>query len=671
MPASSGFLTALHERVLLGDGGMGSEIYARGVFINRCYDELNLSNPRLVGEIHRDFVRAGSDLIETNTYGANVVKLAPHGLEGRLGEILAAGVALARAESRGTAFVAGSMGPLGSGTKALGMSDRDQQQAYASVATDLANAGADLLFLDTFTSLPDLHRAILACRGAADLPVVASFSFHRGFIMGHTDFLVSPEDLVATVLRSGAQVIGANCGDGPHTTLDVVELLGGACELPVAAMPNVGGPALIEGRSVYLSSPEYMAEYSRRFVQKGARLIGGCCGVTPQQVREISSFLLSIQPRSARRARPKATADVAGNGSEEAAAEAELAEAAGHEGDRAPSGPQPKDQSAATTLAGLTRVQVAALPGALAPLPLRERSGWGAVLGQGFRVSVELDPPPGLDASRSVEAARFLKDHGIDAVNIADGPRAMARMGPGALALQVRQQVGLETITHYCCRDRNVLAMQMDLIGANALGLRNLMLITGDPPKMGNFPDATPVFDVDSIGLIGFATALNHGFDLSGRPVGGQTGFVIGTGCNPGAMDLEHEAARFAAKVAAGAEYVFSQPVYDAELLTRFLDATADMPEIPFFVGILPLASLKNAEFLTREVPGMGVPESILKRLRDARTRDDQREVGIRVATESLQAALAHPRVKGAYIFPPFGKYEPILRVLKESGARP
>jgi len=621
MPSRPPFLAALAERVILGDGGMGSEIYDRGVFINRCYDELNLVNPGLVRAIHRDYVEAGSELIESNTYGANRVKLAAHGLESRLHDILRSGVKLAREEAGDEVYVAGSMGPLGSGAKEAGMGEAEQQAAYADVAAVLADAGADVLYLDTFTSLPDLYRALDACRKSTDLPVVASFSFHRGFIMGSNDFLVQPEDLVATALRGGAHVLGANCGDGPHTTLDVVQLLRKSTPLPISAMPNVGGPALIEGRSVYLSSPEYIAEYSRRFVQQGARLIGGCCGVTPREIREVSSFLLSIQPRAARVAV------------------------------REPAPPAPP-------------------AGRLQPKPVEMRSAWGAAIGKRFAVSVELDPPPGLDCGKSVEAARFLRDHGIDAVNIADGPRAIARMGPSALAIQVKQQVGMETIIHYCCRDRNILAMQMDLIGANSLGLNNLMLITGDPPKMGNFPDATAVFDVDSVGLIGFANGLNHGLDLAGKPLGEQTDFVIGTGCNPGAVDLEHEAAKHARKIAAGAEFVFSQPVYDPKLLERFLAATESAPPIPFFVGILPLASLKNAEFLTREVPGMAVPESVMKRLRDCKSRDEQREVGIRVATEALAAALESPRVKGAYIFPPFGRYEPILRVLKESGAR-
>ena len=621
MPDRAPFLEALEERVLLGDGGMGSEIYGRGIFINRCYDELNISNPKLVEAIHGDFVQAGSVLIETNTYGATRPKLAGHGLEERLEDILRSGVEIARRVGGGKIYVAGSIGPLGPSAKEVGLSDTEQVSAYEEAAAVLADAGADVLFLDTFTSLHDMRRAILACKASSDLPVVASFSFHRGFVMNSHDFMVQPEDVAVMASAAGADVLGANCGDGPHTTLEVVEMLSSASDTPVAAMPNVGGPALIEGRSVYLSSPEYMAEYSRRFVQKGARIIGGCCGVTPQQIREVRSFLSSIQPR-------KVTVDV--------------------------KSPEANE-------------------GAVTPKAIAERSPWGAKLGNTFQVSVELDPPKGLDPTKSVESARFLHDNGIDAVNIADGPRAMARTNPSSLALLVKQHVGMETIIHYCCRDRNVLAMQMDLIGAHTVGLRNLMLITGDPPKMGNFPDATAVFDVDAIGLVNFARLLNHGFDLSGKPVGKNEGtdFVIGVGCNPGAIDIELEVERFRRKIEAGAEFVFSQPLYDVTRLERFLELTKDLPRIPFFVGILPLASLKNAEFLTREVPGMEVPDPILQRLRDARSKEEQRAVGIRVATECLEASAAHAeRVRGTYIFPPFGKYEPIIQVLKDAGVR-
>ncbi len=620
MPGKRPFLEVIRDRVLLGDGGMGSEIYARGVFINKCWDELNLSNRPLIEGIHRDFVNVGAELIETNTYGANAPKLAAHGLDGRLSDILCAGVQIARAVAGPELYLAGSIGPLGPAAEAAGMSDEEQAAAYGEVAVILADAGCDVLYLDTFTSLHDFRRASEATKAATDLPVVASFSFHRGFVMGNEGYMVEPADVAAVADLTGVDVLGANCGDGPLPTLEVVEALSLKSGRPISAMPNVGGPALVDGRQVYLTSAEYMAEYGRRYVQKGARIIGGCCGVTPKQINEVRSYLASIQPRRSRIS----------------VKEPEQAEVGAD------------------------------------PSPIAERTPWGSKLGKQFMVSVELDPPHGLEApTKSLEAAKFLKDAGIDAVNIADGPRAMARMSPAAMATLVKQGTGMETIIHYCCRDRNVLAMQADLIGANNLGLKNLMLITGDPPKMGNFPDATAVFDVDSIGLITFASMLNHGFDLSGRSMQGQhTDFVIGTGCNPGHVDPELEAARFGQKIEAGAEFVFSQPVYDPAHLDTFLERTADAPAIPFFVGILPLASLKNAEFLTREVPGMEVPEEILSRLRDCRTKEDQREVGIRVATESLAAALEHERIKGAYIFPPFGRYEPILRVLKDSGAR-
>ncbi|MCB9897344.1 MAG: bifunctional homocysteine S-methyltransferase/methylenetetrahydrofolate reductase [Planctomycetes bacterium] len=620
MPRPS-ILEVLAERVVLGDGGMGSEIYGRGIFINRCYDELNVSNPKLVQGIHEEFVRAGSELIETNTYGANRPKLAAHGLEERGSDIIRGAVRLARAAAGDNVWVAGSIGPLGTAAVEAAMKVAEQIEAYREVAAALADEGADLIFLDTFTSLTDLRNAIAACKAAADIPVVASFSFHRGFVMNSHEFLVAPHEVVAVAEAAGADVIGANCGDGPHTTLEVIEMLRASTDLPLASMPNVGGPALIEGRQVYLSSPEYMAEYSRRFVQKGARIIGGCCGVTAAQIKEVRSFLASIQPRK-------------------------------------------------------SRIEVHDEQGALeamTPVPIAERSAWGRKLGVEFQVSVELDPAKGLDQSKAVAAARFLHEHGIDAVNIADGPRAMARTNPISMATLVREQVGMETIVHYCCRDRNVLAMQMDLIGSHVLGQRNLMLITGDPPKMGNFPDATAVFDVDAIGLVTFASLMNRGLDLAGRPLGQgeQTRFVIGVGCNPGAVDIDLEVERFRRKIEAGAEFAFSQPVYDHKRLERFLALTAGFPHIPFFVGILPLASLKNAEFLTREVPGMEVPEATMRRLRDAKSKDEQREVGIRTATESLAAAVADTgRVRGAYIFPPFGKYEAILRVLKDAGVR-
>jgi homocysteine S-methyltransferase len=372
-------------------------------------------------------------------------------------------------------------------------------------------------------------------------------------------------------------------------------------------------PQVVEGRTLYMAAPEYMAEYARRFVQKGASIVGGCCGTTPEMIREMRSFVRSVSPR-------------------------------------------------------VRSVEVLKQPEQiqeLDPVPAPERSTLAKKLSEGrFCISVELDPPRGLDPSRSIKGAAYLRKAGIDVINIADGPRAIARMGPAPMAELVRQDCGMESVIHFCCRDRNLLGMQMDLLGAHALGLRNILAVTGDPPKMGTYPDATAVFDIDSIGLISFIQRLNRGLDFSGSPLGGQTSFFVGAGCNPAHMDPQLESDRFHAKVEAGAEFFFSQPVYDSEVLFRFLEATSNAPQVPFFVGILPLASAKNAEFLHNEVPGMQVPQAIRDRLAAAESKEAQRDIGIEVARKTLKEAVDHPRIQGAYIYPPFGSYKAVLRVL-------
>jgi homocysteine S-methyltransferase len=378
----------------------------------------------------------------------------------------------------------------------------------------------------------------------------------------------------------------------------------------------------VDGRSIYMASPEYMAEYARRFALKGARGIGGCCGTTPDMIKEMRSFIRSVAP-------------------------------------------------------GIEVVQVemptgeAAAP-VLEPVPIAERTPLAHKLyaEDKFCISVELDPPRGLDPERSLKGATFLKEQGIDVINIADGPRATARMGPTAMALLARERCGIESVIHYCCRDRNLLGMQMDLIGANALGLRNVLAVTGDPPKMGTYPDATAVFDVDSIGLITFIQMLNRGRDFSGRPLGkgGQTSIFVGAGCNPGHVDLDLEIDRLGRKIEAGAEFLFSQPMYDEQVLFDFLDRTDKFPKIPFLVGILPLASYKNAEFLHNEVPGMEIPQDVRDRMRKAGTKERQREIGIEVARRTLKAVHDHPRVKGVYIYPPFGIYRKVMDVVDVLG---
>jgi len=606
------FLTTLDNHVLLADGGMGTQIYEHGVFINRCFDELNLSNPDLIASIHRDYVNAGAELIETNTFRSNRWALAGYGLEDKVASINSAGVTLAREAAGERAYVAGSVGPLGVPLAPIGrLSRAEAHDIFAEQIRVLDAAGVDCFIIETFLSLEELEIACRAAQSVSHKPIIASMSFRFDDIRG--DFVgVTPEEAARAMTSWGVAVIGTNCVNGPEAAVHIVERMRAVTDAKISAMPNAGLPQVVEGRTIYMASPEYMAEYARRLVLAGANLVGGCCGTTPAEIAEMRKYLRSIVP---------------------------------------------------STRVPITLEPPPAQPN-VTPIAQAQKSRFAAHLTKKFQISVEIEPPRGLDPCKTIEGARFLHEHGIDAVNIADGARAIARMSPMALAARIRDEVPIETVIHYCCRDRNLLGMQMDLIGAHALGERNLLIITGDPPKMGNFPHATAVFDVDAIGLLHFTRMMNHGFDLSGKSIGEAAGFLLGCGCNPGSANLDLEIARFEKKIQAGAEYVFSQPVYDPEMLVAFLDRTAHLPAIPLFVGILPLASLKNAEFLHNEVPGMQIPTDILERMRRAPTKDAQRQEGIRIAQESLVAAKKHPRVQGAYIFPPFGSYEAVLEVV-------
>jgi len=609
------FREALSSRVLLADGAVGTELYSRGVFINRCYDGLNLSQPDVVAAVHADYVEAGAEIITTNTYGANRLRLAPFGLEDQVDAINAAGVKLARTALGDRGFVGGSMGPLPHRLRPSGPLTADQAiEVYAAQATSLIDAGADVILLETFHQLAMLEAAIDAVRSVSrEVPVVASFAFkpQRHYFVGP-----SPEEVVKRAATWDIDVLATNCISGPAALLDLVERMEVLAEIPLGAMPNAGTPEVVDGRTLYLASPEYMAEYARRFVQHGCRIVGGCCGTTPAMIKEMASFLSSVEPRRRR-------ADV--------------------------------------------RVRVETQTELPAVMPAPERSRWGGRLGQEFAISVELDAPRGLDPRRPVEGAKLLADNGIAAINIADGPRATARMSALALGLKVKEVADIDVIVHYCCRDRNLLGMQMDLLGAHALGIRNILCVTGDPPKMGNYPDATGVFDLDSVELVRSVQNLNRGIDFGGDPIGAQTGFVVGCGCNPGFEPLDKEVDKYRRKVEAGAEFVFSQPLYDPTLLERFLERIADLPRIPFFVGILPLASAKNAEFLHNEVPGMQIPRATRDRMAAASDRATQRKEGISIAAEALRHAKSFDQVAGAYIFPPFGRYAAVLEVLDQA----
>ncbi len=613
------FREALADRVIVFDGAMGTEIYKHGVFINRCYDELNLSQPDIVSAIHEEYRKAGADVLTTNTFGANRLRLGAFGLEGRVADINAAAVRLARGAARDRSWVAGSIGPTGTLLAPVGrVTPGDAYTAFREQAEVLAETGVDVFVLETFTHLAELWQAVRAVRSISDKPIVASMSFP--FVGPGQNQLEgdSPEVAARTVRNWPIDVFGTNCSNGPRGVLHALERLAACTDMKLIAMPNAGLPQVVEGRTIYLAAPEYMAEHARRFVQLGAAIVGGCCGTTPRMIKEITTFVRTV------------TADA-----------------------RTRVVMQSAEQGAAVA------------PVTFTPTPPAEKSEFGRKLYSGqFCVSVELDPPRGVEAQKAVDGAKMLLAAGVDVVNIADGPRAVARMGPSALAQLVRRECEMEAVVHYCCRDRNLLGMQMDLLGANALGLKNILAITGDPPKMGTYPNATAVFDIDAIGLITFIQMLNRGLDFSGAPIGGKTDLLVGAGCNPGHVDLDLEVQRFGRKVAAGAEYFFSQPVFDPELLLRFFELTDKFPRIPFLVGIMPLVSSKNAEFLHNEVPGMQVPAAIRARLANAGSRDEQREAGVQVAREALAEVLHHPRVNGVYVYPPFGSYQAVLRIL-------
>jgi homocysteine S-methyltransferase len=596
---------------------MGTLLYANGVFINRCYDELNLSQPELIRSIHQDYIQAGCEVLETNTFGANSFRLARHGCADRLRDINLAGARLAReAAKTNDAYVAGSVGPLGVRIEPLGKTSFEEARtAFREQIAALAEGGVDLLILETFGYVEELHQAILAARDVdAKVPVVAQVTIDED---GNCLDGSSPETFAVKLTDWGADVVGCNCSVGPVAMLSAIERVRRATTLPLSAQPNAGIPRSIEGRNIYLCSPEYMASYARKFVAAGVSLVGGCCGSTPEHLRAMK---LALRSGGAKAASVQVTASA-----------------------------KPKP---------------AAAP--MEPRPLAQRSRLGARLAAGeFATMVEVVPPLGTDAAKELEGCRFLKSVGIDAVNIPDSPRASARMSNQALAILVQQAVGIEAVLHYCCRDRNVLSMQSDLLGAAAVGLRNLICITGDPPKLGNYPDATAVFDVDAIGLVNIVHNLNRGLDIGGNPIGASTPFVIGAGANPGVPNIDEEIRRFEYKVEAGAEFAVTQPVFDIALLEDFL-RRIEHCRIPVLAGIWPLTSVRNAEFMKNELR-VSVPDPIIARMAAAPSAEAARAEGVAIAREMLLAV--RDLVQGAQISAPFGRYSSAVDVLEALGS--
>ncbi len=610
------------DDILVFDGAVGTRLYDKGIYINRSYDEINLTTPELVREIHEEYLKAGADIIETNSFSATRHKLQPYGLEGKLKEINRAAARIAREAAGDRAYVAGAIGPLGIRIEPYGPTSFDEaMELFQEQAEALLEGGVDLFILETFSELDVIEQAIRAVRGLSDLPIIAQMTIQMD---GNTSFGTSPEHFAVELDRLGVDVIGLNCGMGPNHILTALDRIRSVSAKPLSAQPNAGLPRDVGGRQFYMGSPEYMATFSRRFVQSGARFVGGCCGTTPTHIKLISDAIRSISPRQQHAVRREQPAQIR-----------EL------------------------------------VPVDVTVVPAEERSNWSRKVARGeFVTSVEVLPPKGCDAEKTLESIRLLKDAGVDAVNIPDGPRAQTRMSAQATAVLVEQKIGIEAVLHYCCRDRNLLGMMSDLLGAAALGLHNLLIITGDPPKMGPYPDATAVFDIDSIGLTNMVNKLNHGLDLGNNPIGCPTAFSIGVGVNPGAINLDEELRRFEWKVEAGAEYAITQPVFDTEQLREFLKRIEGF-RIPIVAGIWPLVSYRNADFLHNEVPGVNVTPEILERMRKASEigKEEAREEGIAIARESLLEV--RDLIAGVQVSAPFNNVKYALQVFNVLNERP
>jgi methionine synthase / methylenetetrahydrofolate reductase(NADPH) len=603
----------LSKQVVLADGAMGTMLYQSGVYINACFDELNLSNPKLVTKIHKQYIEAGSDFIETNTFGANEVKLAKYGLAEQVEKINTAGVKIAKQAAGDTVLVAGAIGPLARDIALYNQLSKQQAiSAYKKQAKALADGGADFLILETFSNTDELLLAIEAVGSETDLEIVAQMTTTE---LNETPYGEKIDHAISRIsAKKGVTAVGLNCSVGPSAMLNALELIHDATDKPISVQPNAGLPRQVEDRLLYMSTPEYMAEFAKRFYEKGARIIGGCCGTTPDHIREMVRAVRAIDKAATSKARFVAVTVE-----------------------------KPKTAEVRET-------------------PLAEKSKFAAKLASGQKVTtIEITPHKGLDIDPILEKAKLCADMGIDAINIPDGPRASSRLSPMVTAVKIQQAANIESILHFCCRDRNLIGMQSDILGAFAIGLRNMLVITGDPPKMGDYPQATGVFDMDSITLTGVIRNLNRGIDLGGNHFNPPTSLLIGVGANPVATDIKREIDKYHQKVIAGAEFAITQPVFDADTLFRFLDSTRQC-KIPVIAGIWPFTSLKNAEFMANEVPGVVVPPKLLERMSAAKTQQQGKTIGVEIARELIEKI--SDRVAGFAVSAPFGNVKIALAVL-------
>ena len=602
---------------MVADGAMGTMLYSRGVFINRCFDELNLSSADMVRQIHQEYVKAGAEILETNTFGASRPRLAAFGIAEKLRDINSAAVRLAREAGKDGPFVAGAVGPLGVRIEPLGpTSFAEAREAFREQIEVLVESGVDLLIMETFGNLDELREAVSAAREVAgsDMGVIAQVTIDDfGHLPGGTD----TETFTREIDSWQVDAIGLNCSVGPKATLETIEQMMRYSSKPMSAMPNAGLPAVVEGRKIYLCSPEYMAQYARRFLWAGVKIIGGCCGTTAEHIKLIHSEARSLQPQTAK--------------------------------------------LAATVEEPVVKAR------AMAKIPVAEKSKLGAKIAAGtFVAFVEILPPRGVDASKEIEGAKQCAARGIDCINVPDGPRASARMSAQVTCQLIQQHAGIEAVLHFCCRDRNILSIQSELLGAHTVGIRNLICITGDPPRMGTNPEATAVFDVDAIGLTNIVNNLNHGLDIGGNPMGSQTALLLGVGANPGALNMEEEIRRMEWKAQAGAEYIVTQPVFDLDLLEHFLKRIEHL-KLPVICGIWPLTSYRNAEFMVNELR-VPVPEQLMERMRGVDNAEEARREGVAIAQEMVQRV--RHLVEGVQLSAPFGRYSMAIEVAEAIGPR-
>lgn len=605
------FLKRLEKGVILCDGAMGTLLYSRGVTFEHSFDEFNLSHPQIVQRVHQDYIKAGAEIIETNTFGGNRFRLATHGLEDKTKQINVKGAKLAREarEIEGEmVFVAGSMGPLGKPLAPIGrITLKEAFDSFRDQAEALLEGGVDLFIIETISDLKEMKEAILAVRSVSSLPIIAQMTFAED---GNTWMGNTPEEIAKELVQMEVEVIGANCSVGPQRMLDVILIMAKITNKKLSAQPNAGFPKLVDGRFIYLSSPEYFAEYAKKFVQAGVTVVGGCCGTTPEHIKAMAFAIKQISPAN--------TVEKNFVSIEEKKAEEKIV------------------------------------------IEKPVESSFASKLGKKFVISVELDPPRGTNPNKILKHAQTLSDKGIDAVNIADSPMARVRMSCISLASLIKEQIGLEVILHFTCRDRNLMGLQSDLIGAYALGVRNILAITGDPPRLGDYPFATAVYDVDSIGLVKIIKRLNNGTDWAGNSIGSPTSFFIGVGVNPTAADFDKEMERFFQKIEAGADFAFTQPLYDFKILEKFLKRVEDL-SFPIILGLMPLHSFRQAEFLHNEVPGIVIPSEQRERMRKA--GDKGTLEGVKMAQEFLK--IAKGLFSGIYLVPSFGKVDCVLEVLE------